>query len=51
MMTPESVPEAVTAPEIAPEMTPSAAPVDGADTEEVGNNTESDYMAEYPSLF
>lgn len=51
MMTPETAPAAVTAPEVAPAMTPSAAPADGRDTEEVGNNTESAYMAEYPSLF
>jgi hypothetical protein len=32
-------------------MNPSANPADGDDEEAVGNNTESDYMAEYPSLF
>jgi hypothetical protein len=39
------------APEVAPDMNPSATPADGKDTEEVGNNTESAYMAEYPALF
>ena len=51
MMTPETAPPATPAPEVAPAMTPSAAPADGKDTEEFGNNTESAYMAEYPSLF
>jgi len=50
-MTPASAPAAVMEPEVAPAMTPSAAPAGGEDTEEVGNNTESAYMAEYPPLF
>ena len=51
MMTPASAPATTPAPETAPAMNPSANPADGDDEEAVGNNTESDYMAEYPSLF
>ena len=52
MMTPATAPASVRAPEVAPAMTPSADSPEAEDEEEeVGNNTDSGYMAEYPPLF